>query len=42
MNFKGHVVTYLMDWKASKNKKPLIPRGARQVGKATLANLGVI
>lgn len=36
MNFKRHVVTYLMDWKASKNRKPLILRGARQVGKTTL------
>ena len=36
MNFKRHVVTYLEDWKASKNRKPLILRGARQVGKTTL------
>ncbi len=36
MNFKRHVVTYLVDWKASKNRKPLILRGARQVGKTTL------
>ena len=36
MNFKRHVITYLVDWKASKNRKPLILRGARQVGKTTL------
>lgn len=36
MNFKRHVATYLVDWKVSKNRKPLILRGARQVGKTTL------
>lgn len=36
MNFKRHVVAYLVDWKANKNRKPLILRGARQVGKTTL------
>ncbi|RKN77975.1 ATP-binding protein [Ulvibacterium marinum] len=36
MNFKRHATTYLNDWKVSKNRKPLILRGARQVGKTTL------
>lgn len=36
MNFNRHAVSYLKDWKASKNRKPLILRGARQVGKTTL------
>src|SRR5690606_10855536 len=35
MNFERHVATYLEDWKASKHRKPLILRGARQVGKTT-------
>ena len=36
MNFERHITSYLKDWKASKNRKPLILRGARQVGKTTL------
>ena len=36
MNFERHVNTYLKGWKVSKNRKPLILRGARQVGKTTL------
>ncbi len=36
MNFKRHVNSYLENWKGSKNRKPLILRGARQVGKTTL------
>jgi len=35
VNFERHVATYLEDWKASKHRKPLILRGARQVGKTT-------
>lgn len=37
MNFKRHALKNLESWKASKNRKPLILRGARQVGKTTLA-----
>src|SRR5690606_10441493 len=33
-----NVTAYLTDWKASKHRKPLILRGARQVGKTTLVN----
>lgn len=36
MNFKRHVISYLENWKGAKNRKPLILRGARQVGKTTL------
>lgn len=36
MNFKRHALKNLENWKASKNRKPLILRGARQVGKTTL------
>lgn len=36
MNFERHITSYLEDWKASKHRKPLILRGARQVGKTTL------
>ncbi|MEO1013188.1 MAG: AAA family ATPase [Bacteroidota bacterium] len=36
MNFKRHVLKNLEAWKASNNRKPLILRGARQVGKTTL------
>lgn len=36
MIFKRTVNTYLEKWKLSKNRKPLIIRGARQVGKTTL------
>jgi len=36
MNFKRHVGNYLKTWKSSKYRKPLVLRGARQVGKTTL------
>lgn len=36
MNFKRHGFANLMDWRVSKNRKPLVLRGARQVGKTTL------
>lgn len=33
--FKRHIDTYLKDWKDSPNRKPLLIRGARQVGKSS-------
>ncbi|MHB1196403.1 MAG: ATP-binding protein [Lutibacter sp.] len=36
MNFKRHLSAQLNDWKNKANRKPLILRGARQVGKTTL------
>ena len=36
MSFKRNVEAYLNSWKLSNNRKPLILRGARQVGKTTL------
>lgn len=36
MNFKRYVFDNLESWKTSENRKPLILRGARQVGKTTL------
>lgn len=36
MNFKRHITSYLESWKRGKDRKPLILRGARQVGKTTL------
>ncbi len=36
MNFKRHITNNLESWKVSENRKPLILRGARQVGKTTL------
>jgi len=36
MNFKRHIFDELVQWKTSSNSKPLILRGARQVGKTTL------
>ena len=36
MGFKRNVDTYLNQWKKSESRKPLIIRGARQVGKTTL------
>ena len=36
MNFKRHIFVELVQWKTSSNAKPLILRGARQVGKTTL------
>ncbi|MGC4128624.1 MAG: AAA family ATPase [Bergeyella sp.] len=35
-NFKRHIFDELVQWKTSSNAKPLILRGARQVGKTTL------
>ena len=29
-------IEFLLQWKSSKNRKPLVLRGARQVGKTTL------
>ena len=36
MNFERHITSHLEDWKAREHRKPLILRGARQVGKTTL------
>jgi predicted AAA+ superfamily ATPase len=36
MNFKRHIASYLENWKGYEDRKPLILRGARQVGKTTL------
>lgn len=36
MAFKRQIETYLDEWKKSDSRKPLILRGARQVGKTTL------
>jgi predicted AAA+ superfamily ATPase len=36
MNIKRHVFGELLSWKNSSNRKPLMLRGARQVGKTTL------
>ncbi|MEO2052047.1 MAG: AAA family ATPase [Allomuricauda sp.] len=36
MNFKRHIASYLENWKGNEDRKPLILRGARQVGKTTL------
>lgn len=33
--FKRHIDKYLEDWKTSSNRKPLLIRGARQVGKSS-------
>ncbi len=38
MNFRRHVFPELEKWKSNPNRKPLIVRGARQVGKTTLVN----
>ncbi len=38
MNFKRLIIKDLIEWKKKKNRKPLILRGARQVGKTTLIN----
>lgn len=37
-NFKRHIHTALEEWKNSTVRKPLVLRGARQVGKTTLVN----
>lgn len=36
MNFKRHILDELVQWETSSNAKPLVLRGARQVGKTTL------
>jgi uncharacterized protein len=36
LNFKRHLIDQLNEWKSKPNRKPLILRGARQVGKTTL------
>ena len=33
-----NVINYLREWRNRKNRKPLVLRGARQVGKTTLVN----
>ncbi|MDR1983962.1 MAG: AAA family ATPase, partial [Prevotellaceae bacterium] len=33
--FKRHIDSYLVEWKTSANRKPLLVRGARQVGKSS-------
>ncbi|MBL4655000.1 MAG: ATP-binding protein [Bacteroidia bacterium] len=38
MAFKRTIENYLSDWRSSPNRKPLILRGARQVGKTTFVN----
>lgn len=34
--FKRHIASHLESWKVSANRKPIVLRGARQVGKTTL------
>ncbi len=36
MDFQRHIATHLANWRIRPNRKPLILRGARQVGKTTL------
>jgi len=36
--FQRNAISALHDWKEKINRKPLIIRGARQVGKTTLVN----
>jgi uncharacterized protein len=38
LNFTRHILSSLEVWKASNTRKPLLLRGARQVGKTTLIN----
>lgn len=38
LTFKRHLTSQLHKWKNKSNRKPLIIRGARQVGKTTLVN----
>ena len=38
MHFDRKLLAHLLDWKEKPNHKPLIIRGARQVGKSTLVN----
>ena len=35
MYIKRHIDNYLLDWKNTSDRKPLLLRGARQVGKTT-------
>ena len=35
--FARNILKYLQNWKVSKNRKPLVIRGARQVGKTSAA-----
>ena len=35
MYIKRHIDNYLLDWKNDIDRKPLLLRGARQVGKTT-------
>ncbi|HEY5123682.1 MAG TPA: AAA family ATPase, partial [Ignavibacteria bacterium] len=37
--FKRNLLNKLLEWKSSNYRKPLVLRGARQVGKTTLVNL---
>ena len=37
--FKRELLHQLRQWSEKKNRKPLVLRGARQVGKTTLVNL---
>lgn len=37
--FKRNLITNLLKWKSNPNRKPLILRGARQVGKTTLVRM---
>jgi predicted AAA+ superfamily ATPase len=39
MSFNRHIIKDLIDWRTSPHRKPLILRGARQVGKTTLVQL---
>lgn len=39
MSFNRHIIKDLRSWRASPRRKPLILRGARQVGKTTLVQL---
>jgi len=36
--FERQIMTHLREWKNKKNRKPLVLRGARQVGKTTIVN----
>ncbi len=38
MQFKRHITKSLYQWKSNSKRKPLILRGARQVGKTTVVN----
>ena len=38
MNFKRDIENNLLEWKQRRGHKPLILRGARQVGKTSVVN----